>query len=170
MDSPYVGHSLACHRSSITLHKIRVLSLTVILLGLFWLIKGLYTIISIFIDSSAWGRKLFIGLLGIAAGIIVIQHRPWGSFVLPAVAAIILGIYGLIVGVVSIILAFKGGGWGAGILGVLSIVIGLLLLFNALVAGQILVIFLGIFMAIAGRCGDCLGIPHALILSYDHSI
>ena len=126
------------------------LSLTVILLGLFWLIKGLFNIISIFIDSSAWGWKLFIGLLGIAAGIIVIQHPLWGSFVLPAVAAFILGIQGLIVGVVSLILAFKGGGWGIGILGVLSIVIGLLLLFNALVAGQILVILLGIFMAIGG--------------------
>ena len=83
---------------------------------------------------------MFIGLLGIVAGIIVIQHPLWGSFVLPAVAAIILGIQGLIVGVVSLILAFKGGGWGVGILGVLSIVIGLLLLFNALVAGQILVV------------------------------
>ena len=93
---------------------------------------------------------MFIGLLGIVAGIIVIQHPLWGSFVLPAVAAIILGIQGLIVGVVSLILAFKGGGWGVGILGVLSIVIGLLLLFNALVAGQILVILLGIFMAIGG--------------------
>ncbi len=126
------------------------LSLVVILLGLYWLIGGLFNIISIFIDSSAWGWKLFIGVLGILAGIIVIQHPLWGSFVLPALAAVLLGIQGLIVGVVSLVFAFKGGGWGAGILGVISILLGLLLLFNALVAGQLLVILLGIVMIIGG--------------------
>ena len=72
------------------------ISLIVILLGLYWLIGGLFNIISIFIDSSAWGWKLFIGVLGILAGIIVIQHPLWGSFVLPALAAVLLGIQGLI--------------------------------------------------------------------------
>ena len=126
------------------------LSLIVILLGLYWLISGLFHIISIFIDSSAWGWKLFIGILGILAGLIVIQHPLWGSIFLPALAAILLGIQGLIVGVISLIFAFKGGGWGSGILGVVSIIIGLLLLFNAAVAGQLLVILLGVVMIIGG--------------------
>ena len=42
-----------------------------------------------------------------------------------------------------------GNGY-TGIVVVLSIVIGLLLMFNALAAGQFLVIVLGIFMAIGG--------------------
>lgn len=126
------------------------LSLIVVLLGLYWLIAGLFNIISIFIDNSAWGWKLFIGILGIIAGIIVIQHPLWGSYVLPALAAVLLGIQGLIVGIISLIFAFRGGGWGAGILGVVSIILGLLLLFNAMVAGQLLVILIGIVMIIGG--------------------
>jgi uncharacterized membrane protein HdeD (DUF308 family) len=33
-------------------------------------------------------------------------------------------------GIVSLVLAFKGGGWGLGILGVIGIVFGLILIFN----------------------------------------
>jgi uncharacterized membrane protein HdeD (DUF308 family) len=126
------------------------LSVIVVLLGLYWLISGLFNIISIFIDSSAWGWKLVVGILGIVAGLLVIQHPLWGSFVVPALAAILLGLQGLIVGVIGLVFAFKGGGWGAGILSVISIIIGLLLLFNAVVAGQLLVILLAIVMIIGG--------------------
>ncbi|MFN2158728.1 MAG: HdeD family acid-resistance protein [Anaerolineales bacterium] len=126
------------------------LSIIVVLLGLYWLISGIFNIISIFIDKSAWGWKLIVGILGVIAGLIVIQHPLWGSFVLPAVAAILLGIQGLIVGIIGLVFALKGGGWGAGILAVVSIIIGLLLLFNAAVAGQLLVILLGIVMIIGG--------------------
>jgi uncharacterized membrane protein HdeD (DUF308 family) len=41
-----------------------------------------------------------------------------------------LGIQGVIVGIISLVLAFKGGGWGAGILGAVSIFFGILLIAN----------------------------------------
>jgi uncharacterized membrane protein HdeD (DUF308 family) len=44
------------------------------LLGIYWLVKGIFQIISIFIDSSRWGWKLFAGILGIVAGIIILGH------------------------------------------------------------------------------------------------
>ena len=37
-------------------------------LGIFWLVGGLFRIISIFLDSSLWGWKLIAGALGILAG------------------------------------------------------------------------------------------------------
>jgi uncharacterized membrane protein HdeD (DUF308 family) len=126
------------------------LSLLMILLGLYWLVYGIFYLVSIFIDSSRWGLKLIIGILGIVAGVIVIQHPIWASAVVPATLAIILGIEGLIIGVVAIILAFQEKSWGAGILGLLSIVLGLLFLFNAAIAGNLLVILAGIFMLLAG--------------------
>jgi uncharacterized membrane protein HdeD (DUF308 family) len=54
----------------------------------------------------------------------------------PAVVALILGVFGLIIGIAAVIGAFQGEGWGAGIFGVISIIIGLLLMFNSLVGGQ----------------------------------
>ncbi len=99
-------------------------------IGIYWLIAGIFKIISIFMDSSGWGWKLVGGILGILAGLIVLQHPLWSPFMVGSVLIILLGIQGIIVGVVGLIQAFKGAGWGSGILGVVSILFGLLFLFN----------------------------------------
>ena len=99
-------------------------------IGIYWLVAGIFKIVSIFLDSSGWGWKLAGGILGILAGLIVLQHPLWSPLVIGNVLVIILGIQGIIVGVVGLIQAFKGAGWGSGILGVISILFGLLFLFN----------------------------------------
>jgi uncharacterized membrane protein HdeD (DUF308 family) len=119
-------------------------------LGIYWFISGIFGIISIFLDSSMWGWKLFAGLLGIVAGIIIIQHPLWSSLLVPAVVVIILGVEGLIIGIINLIQAFKGGGWGIGILGALSIIFGIILLGNVFVAGLALPWVLGIFGIVGG--------------------
>ena len=97
------------------------------ILGIYWFIAGILSIVGIFIDSSAWGWKLIVGILGIAAGIIIIRHPLWSTILVPTTLIIVLGIQGLIIGVVNIVRAFKGAGWGAGILGALSIIFGIFL-------------------------------------------
>lgn len=119
-------------------------------LGIYWLIKGVFAIVSIFIDSSMWGWKLVVGVLGIVAGILVLQNPIWSSVLVPTVLVVILGIEGIIIGAVNLVQAFKGAGWGAGILGVLSILLGLVLLTNAFIASFALAYVLGIFMVIGG--------------------
>jgi uncharacterized membrane protein HdeD (DUF308 family) len=47
-----------------------------------------------------------------------------------------LGIWGLMQGIVTLVLAFKGGGWGLGILGVIGIIFGLILMVNYMVPGM----------------------------------
>ncbi len=99
-------------------------------LGIYWLIVGIIKIVSIFIDSSMWGWKLFAGIVGILAGILILQHPLYAPLLVGAALVIILGIQGLIMGIVGLIQAFQGAGWGVGILGVVSILIGILLLAN----------------------------------------
>jgi uncharacterized membrane protein HdeD (DUF308 family) len=50
--------------------------------------------------------------------------------VLPRIAVLVLGIWGFIAGIVLLLMAFRGGGWGTGILGVVEAVIGLILIMN----------------------------------------
>ena len=119
-------------------------------LGIFWLVGGIFRIISIFLDSYLWGWKLVGGILGILAGIVVLQHHLWSSVLVPAIYLIILGIQGLISGGVSLVLAFSGGGWGAGILGALSIVFGLVLLFNVWIGVAVLPYILGAVGIVGG--------------------
>jgi uncharacterized membrane protein HdeD (DUF308 family) len=99
-------------------------------LGLYWVIQGIFTLIGMFLDHSAWGWKLFVGILSILAGVLVMRHPIASSAAVPAVLILFLGIQGLIVGVVMLVMAFKGGGWGMGILGVLSIIFGIILILN----------------------------------------
>ena len=102
------------------------------------------------LDDASTGWKLFAGIIGILAGLVIIQHPLWASFFVPTVSIFVLGIYGLIIGIVELIQAFKGGGWGIGVLGVLSIIFGLILLANPFIGALALPWVLGIFGIIGG--------------------
>lgn len=104
------------------------------LIGIYWFVSGIFQIVAIFIDHTQWGWKLFSGILGIIAGMIIINHPLWSPIMLTSVLVIVLAIEGLIIGIINLIQAFKGGGWGVGILGALSILFGLVLLANVLLA------------------------------------
>ena len=63
---------------------------------------------------------------------------------------LILGIQGIIMGIMGLIEAFRGGGWGAGIMGGLAIIIGLFLLGNIWAAALVLPWVIAIFLIIGG--------------------
>lgn len=103
-------------------------------IGIYWLVTGIFSLVGIFMDKSMWGWKLLSGVVGILAGLSIMQHPLWSTFMLPTVLVIFLGVDGLIIGVVGLIAAFKGGGWAVGILGGLSLLFGLFLLGSPLIA------------------------------------
>lgn len=119
-------------------------------LGIYWFIVGIIDIVRIFMDSSMWGWKLFSGIIGILAGIAIIQYPLWATILVPAVIVWVFGFFGIIIGIIGIIQAFQGAGWGAGILGALSILFGLLLLTNALGASLALPFIVGILAIVGG--------------------
>jgi uncharacterized membrane protein HdeD (DUF308 family) len=51
---------------------------------------------------------------------------------------------------VYIVMAFKGGGWGPGILGALAIIVGVILLANTLISAAVLPFVLGGFLLVGG--------------------
>lgn len=126
------------------------LSTIMLLVGLWWLIQGIFMIFSIFIDRSSWGWKLFGGIIGILAGILVLQHPLQAAVIIPATLALILGILGMSMGIILVISAFAGDGWGTGILGIISIIVGLLFIFNVWVGAAVLVWAVGILMIASG--------------------
>ncbi len=111
----------------------------VVFLGLYWLIKGIFDIISMFVDHTAWGWKLFIGIIGIIAGLVILRNPLMSTFVVPAVFTWVLGIYAIFAGIIMLVQAFRGGGWGVGIMAVMGILIGILLLGNTLMSALILI-------------------------------
>jgi uncharacterized membrane protein HdeD (DUF308 family) len=111
-------------------------------LGIWWFIGGIIDLITLFFDRTAWGWRLFSGILGIIAGLIIIRHPYWAALLVPATLAWLLGIFGVVIGIMALIRAFQGEGWGVGILGVISIVLGLWL-FTAGLGVQISTIIYG---------------------------
>jgi uncharacterized membrane protein HdeD (DUF308 family) len=118
-------------------------------LGIYWFIDGIMSIVRIFIDKTAWGWKLFSGIIGILAGMAIIQYPLWATVLVPTVMVWLFGFFGIIIGVIGLIQAFQGAGWGAGILGVLSILFGIVLLANPVVGALALPWIFG-FLGIVG--------------------
>ena len=119
-------------------------------LGIYWLIGGIIDIVRIFLDSSNWGWKLFSGIIGILAGLLILQNPLWSTILVPSVLVWVFGFFGIIIGIIGLIQAFQGAGWGAGILGVLSILFGLVLIANAFIASLTLPFILGILAIVGG--------------------
>ncbi|MCP4168986.1 MAG: hypothetical protein GY759_24255 [Chloroflexi bacterium] len=124
----------------------------VLFLGIYWLIKGIIILIGIFQDRAAWGWKLFIGILSILAGLIVTVGMGFfaAALMVTTTFAIVIGIWGVVIGIMEIISAFRGEGWGVGILGVISIVFGIYIMANPMVSGFALVYVAAIFAVVGG--------------------
>jgi uncharacterized membrane protein HdeD (DUF308 family) len=124
----------------------------VTVLGFYWLIRGIFSLIQIFIGNTGihWGWLLFGGILGILAGLVVLRHPLYATILVGSVLVIIVAIDGIIMGIVGLVQAFSGAGWGAGILGVLSIIIGAILLANVWAATAVLPYVLAAFMIVGG--------------------
>ena len=121
-------------------------------LGFYLLLGGIFRIVSIFIDTSLWGWKLVGGIIGSLAGIAVLQHPLWSAIVVPAWIVFFVGFLAIVQGILGVVLAFQGGGWGAGILGVLGLIFGLILVANPFIGVFALPFVLGGFMLVGGIC------------------
>jgi len=119
-------------------------------IGLYWLIRGIFDIVSIFIDHTMWGWKLIMGIIGIIAGMLILQNTLWSAVFVPTIMVWVLGFYGIIAGIVMLIQAFKGGGWGVGILGVVLILVGIFILGNTLISTAITIWLSGFVLVIGG--------------------
>lgn len=128
----------------------QALALLVVLLGLWWLIQGAFMIFSVFIDRSDMGWKLFIGVLGLTAGIIVLASPGDATEFLGSALAVVLGAIGLIIGISAVVGSFRGAGFGALLFGIVSGAIGLLFMFNSSFSFDLLVTLLAILLLLDG--------------------
>jgi uncharacterized membrane protein HdeD (DUF308 family) len=126
------------------------------ILGIFWLAEGILSVIGALIFSGNRLWKLLSGVLSIIAGVLILMYPIYSPFIILTFLVVFIGIWAIINGVVKIALALKGGGWGIGILGVLTIILGLLLLTNSLVGALFLPWIFGFFL-IVGGIGAVLG-------------
>jgi uncharacterized membrane protein HdeD (DUF308 family) len=122
----------------------------VVFLGIYWLISGIFDLVGMFMDRSMWGWKLFSGVIGILAGVMIVRHPLWAAVLVPATVVWILAFFGIVIGVITIVRALAGAGWGAGILGAISLLLGVLMLFNTVISTVVLIYVVAACLLIGG--------------------
>ena len=124
----------------------------VTVLGFYFLVRGIIALIEIFLPDrvTPWGWLLFLGILGIIAGLAVLRHPTYATVLVGTTLIIFIACLALIMGFIGVVMAFTGAGWGSGILGVLSIIIAVILFANVAGATLALPIFIGVLMIIGG--------------------
>jgi uncharacterized membrane protein HdeD (DUF308 family) len=121
------------------------------LIGIYWLVIGILSLVRIFIDRSVpWIWSLITGVIGVLAGIAVLRHPMIAAIMIPTVLVIVLGVQGLVMGVCEIIEGFRGGGAWSFILGVINILVGVLLLARPMAAALAVPLVFGILLLVQG--------------------
>lgn len=119
-------------------------------LGIFWLAEGILSVLGAFIFSGNRLWRLLGGILSIIAGIVILTYPIYSPLVVLTLFVVFIGVWAIITGAVRLIGGLKGEGWGSGILGILTIILGLLLLTNNLAGALALPWVFGFFLILGG--------------------
>jgi uncharacterized membrane protein HdeD (DUF308 family) len=122
-----------------------------LILGAYWFVQGIFSIVGIFVGASCihWGWALFDGIIGILAGIFVMNHPLLSAMLIPTTLIIVLAIQGLVMGFINLAQGFRGDGARAIITGSINILFGIVLLMKPMGAAYLVPIIIGVF----GICG-----------------
>jgi uncharacterized membrane protein HdeD (DUF308 family) len=126
------------------------LATLVVLIGVYWFVLGIFDLFRIFTDPAGWGWKLLSGIVGIAAGLVLIRNPLWTAAITASVLVWLIGVLGVILGGLALLRAVAGAGWGIALSGLLSIVLGLLLLFHTATTVTVLIYAAGIIAVVGG--------------------
>lgn len=114
------------------------LFMLVMFLGVYWLIGGIFDLVSLFTDQTDGGWRLFTGIIGILAGLVIVRHPLWATIMVPSTLAWVLAAFGVAIGIVTLFRAVTGAGWGAAIIGAISLLFGIILLLNPVFSATVL--------------------------------
>ncbi len=158
VDHACSGHRCLDHRHPSFTNPLSTLFTIVILLGVFWLIGGIFDIIGAFTrrnGDKSWWWSIISGIIGIIAGLFLLGN-PYASIVaLPVTIGILIGILAIASGAINIFKAIrlrneiKGEGWII-VWGVISIVLGFWILSTPLLSGASLVWVAAIAAVVGG--------------------
>jgi uncharacterized membrane protein HdeD (DUF308 family) len=120
------------------------------ILAIFWLIEGIIAVIRALLFSKDGKWKLLSGILSIIAGVAILMYPVFSPYLVLRFLVIFIGLLAIANGAMILISGYKEKEKSMGILGVLSIIIGLLLLTNSLAGVLVLPWVFGIFFVVGG--------------------
>jgi uncharacterized membrane protein HdeD (DUF308 family) len=110
----------------------------VLLLGLYWSVAGVADLAAVLACRGRCRWKLLSGCLGVLAGVAVLRPPLAVAAQPPATLVWLLGGCGVVIGWCGLVQALRGGGRGVAVTGLLSGVLGVILLVNPLASSAVL--------------------------------
>jgi uncharacterized membrane protein HdeD (DUF308 family) len=120
-------------------------------LGFYWIVSGVLSLVQMFVDRTVpliW--SLLIGLVSVAAGVLVVKHPLVAALTVPTLIVLVFGIEGIVIGILELIGGFSGGGVGSFIRGIFNLIIGVLLLSAPMAAALAVPLVFGILLILQG--------------------
>jgi uncharacterized membrane protein HdeD (DUF308 family) len=131
-------------------YPLNALMASIVFLGVYWFVGGIFTLFAAFMEPTDRGWKIFIAIITIIAGLAILAYPLYSFLILPAFFIIFVGFWALFVGFVKIYQGIVGKDWGAGVLGFISLIFGILLLANPYIAAALLPWVFGGFALVGG--------------------
>ena len=125
-------------------------ALVITFMGTFWLVSGLFSIGSIAMDRSNAVLKIFLSVINIMAGVLILLYPVYSSIVVLSFFVIFMGFWALFVGASHLYHAYTDYDAGNIVIGVISLIFGLLLLFNPFLAARLFPFIAGGFAIVFG--------------------
>jgi uncharacterized membrane protein HdeD (DUF308 family) len=134
-----------------------LLMVIMIYIGVYWLIDGIFTVIASLRgrkNLEHWGGAIFTGIISILAGLAVLSQPVLSALLTTTFFAYLVGFLAIVSGISSLVSGFRlhkaSGEWSMIIGGLMSLLFGLLLVFNPLFSSFVLLSMAGIFALIGG--------------------
>lgn len=121
------------------------------ILAIYWLAQGIVSLLGALTykqEHRIW--RLISGILSILAGIFILAYPVYGSLIVLNLFVIFIAVWVIISGAAGLYSAIKGEGWGAGIIGIITIILGLLLLANFWAGMLVFPWIFGFFLILGG--------------------
>jgi uncharacterized membrane protein HdeD (DUF308 family) len=126
------------------------MELFITFLGAYWLVGGLFMIGNLFVDRTNMGLKILLAVINIVAGALILLYPIFSTFFVLSFLILFLGFWACFIGAVHIFHAFTKKDAGNGVLGIISIVFGILLIAHPIIALAMLPFIAGGFCMVSG--------------------
>jgi uncharacterized membrane protein HdeD (DUF308 family) len=126
--------------------------LLITFMGAYWLVGGIFALASLAVDRSGMGWKIFLAIINILAGILILIYPIYATVFALEIVILFIAFWACFVGIAHLFQAFTKKDWGNGVLGLISLIFGIILLVNSFLAALLLPFVIGGFAIIMGLC------------------
>jgi len=124
--------------------------LLITFMGAYWLVGGLFALASLAVDRSNMGWKIFLSIINIIAGIAILCYPLYATIFVLSFFVIFIGFWACFVGAAHLFQGFSSKDAGNAVLGIISIIFGILLLVGPLYVAALLPFIIGAFSIVLG--------------------